>query len=91
MDDDTAFLLAKLAIMEVLIRGLYVEHFARLQEPMQAADRRRESYGKGFSGLSDSSMPQQAALQRDEIMNQFFDDVIADLRRADIRTQDKPS
>ena len=92
MDDDTAFLLAKLAIMEVLLRGLYVEHFARLQEPIQAADRRREAYGKGYSGLSDPSIPQQFALQQDEIMNQFFDDVIADLRRhGGIHTQDKPS
>ncbi len=90
MDDDTAFVLAKLAIIETLLRDLYVEHFDRLQEPIQAADRRREAYGKGYSGLSDPSIPQQVALQQDEMMNQFFDDVISQLRRrAGTRTQDK--
>ena len=92
MDDDTAFVLGKLAIMETLLRGLYVEHFDRLQEPIQAADRRRQAYGKSYSGLSNPSIPQQMALQQDEMMNQFFDDVIAELRRsAGIRKQDKPS
>ncbi len=90
MDDDTAFVIAKLAIMETLLRDLFVQHFAHLREPIQAAERRREAYGKGYSGLSDPSIPQQFALQQDEMMNQFFDDVISELRRrAGIRTQDK--
>ncbi len=90
MDDDSAFVLAKLAIIETLLRDLFVQHFAHLHEPIQAAERRREAYGKGYSGLSDPSIPQQIALQQDEMMNQFFDDVISQLRRrANIRKQDK--
>ena len=90
MDDDTAFMLAKLAIMETLLLDLFVQQFAHRQEPIQAAERRREAYGKGYSGLSDPSIPQQFALQQDEMMNQFFDDVISQLRRAaNIRKQDK--
>ncbi len=90
MDDDNAFVLAKLAIMETLLRDLYVGQFERLEDPIETAARRAEAYGKIYSGLSDPSIPQQIALQQDEMMNEFFDDVISELRRrAGIRTQDK--
>ena len=76
MDDDTTFVLAKLAIIETLLRDFYAEWLDRLQEPIEAAERRREAYGKGYSGLSDTSIPKQLALQQEEMMKQFFDDVI---------------
>ena len=90
MEDDNAFVLVKLAVMEALLRDLYVEQFDRLKQPIQAAELRQQAYGRGYSGLENSSIPQQTALQNDEMRNQFFDDVIAELRRrADTRTQDK--
>jgi hypothetical protein len=90
MDDDNAFVLAKLAIMETLLRDLYAEWLDRLQEPIEVAERRREAYDKGHSALADPSTPEPFALLPGEMMNQFFDDVIEQLRRrAERRSQDK--
>ena len=90
MSEDMTSALVKLSVIEVLLRDLYVEKFERTEQPIQTAAKLGEAYGKGNRALADPSIPQQFALLQQELTNQFFDDVVAELRRrAEIRENAK--
>ena len=79
-DQEVESLAARLAMLEILVQGLYVGLFKRRPNPVAAANKHAELIRQRAAENPPVSHIKDAMLMLEEHMNVFFDSVIDQLR-----------